>query len=389
MHIQQNWDYLIAGGGLSGLVLALKMQQKLGDFRALIIDRAEKKEDDRTWSYWTKTPEQLPPIYTKSWAQYKIDGPQGESILDFAPYRYYTVQGKDFYDYAKKQLLADPRFTWLTDHIEGVEPTQGVVQTRHHGRFQGQWVFKSYFHWKDLPTFDQHHLLYQQFKGWLIETPTPQFDSETVTLMDFRAKAPSKAIRFNYVLPFSPTQAMVEYTAFTPEILPESVLEEHLRWYLDEVLQIPVFEIRKTEFDAIPMTDYPFRPSAVEKVIHLGTIAGYVKGSSGYCFTRTFEKIDRLVEDLKQGVNLTQRSYASPGLYRLFDSVLLDVMCKNEVPADLIFTNLYTKLSSKTLFGFLDEKANPLEILQVMLVSPNKNRFIQSFTRQLFRFASL
>ena len=33
------WDYILAGGGLAGLVMALKLQEKLVDFRALIIDR--------------------------------------------------------------------------------------------------------------------------------------------------------------------------------------------------------------------------------------------------------------------------------------------------------------------------------------------------------------
>ncbi len=386
---QSKWDYILAGGGLSGLVLALKMQEKLGDFRALIIDQDSKKQDDRTWSYWTQNADQLPDIACQSWDKIMVYGREGEQHFDIAPYKYYTVRGKDFYDYAKAQLAPDDRFTFLTDRILSLEEGEGIVHTEQAGAHQGEWVFKSYFRVEELPKLDSYNTLYQQFKGQIIETEEPCFDPETATFMDFRAKNPGEGMRFNYVLPFSTTKAMVEYTAFSPDLLPEATYDLHLEWYLKKVLGIKKYSVSKSEFDVIPMTDYPFRHEAEGRVVQIGTIAGFVKSSTGYCFTRTFEKLDRLAEDLRKGKDPRQSVLASPQHFRLFDSVLLDIMCNDRVPADLIFTNLYSKIPTPLLFRFLDEKANPLDILRVMWACPSKEQFIGSMTRQVLNLASI
>ncbi|MEL6638178.1 MAG: lycopene cyclase family protein [Bacteroidota bacterium] len=382
------WDYILAGGGLAGLVMALKLQEKLGDFRALIIDRDPKKEDDRTWSYWTQHAEQLPDIAHQSWGNIMVYGREGEQHYSINPYRYYTVRGVDFYRYAQSRLQADERFSFLTDRIVDLNEGEGIIRTAEKGEHRAKWIFKSYFTLDDLSQIKKYNTLYQQFKGLVIETERPVFRADTVTLMDFRAKRPGEGIRFNYVLPFSERKAMVEYTAFSPRLLPEMTYDVHLEWYLHEVLGIREYQVHKSEFNVIPMTDYPFHSEAEGRVVEIGTIAGFVKGSTGYCFTRTFEKLDRLTEDLRRGKDPRQSTLASPHHFRLMDSILLDIMCRDRVPADLIFTNLYSKIPTSLLFRFLDEKANPLDILRVMWACPSKEKFVSSMMSQLFQLAT-
>ena len=55
--------------------------------------------------------------------------------------------------------------------------------------------------------------LLQHFKGWVIETNEPSFDPNKATMMDFRVSQ-QHGTTFAYVLPFSATSALVEYTLF-------------------------------------------------------------------------------------------------------------------------------------------------------------------------------
>ena len=67
--------------------------------------------------------------------------------------------------------------------------------------------------------------LLQHFKGWVIETGKPFFNPAEATMMDFRVHQ-QHGTTFAYVLPFSTTSALVEYTLFTKELLqPESMIK--------------------------------------------------------------------------------------------------------------------------------------------------------------------
>src|SRR5690606_32000410 len=60
------------------------------------------------------------------------------------------------------------------------------------------------------PSADEVDLL-QHFVGWEVEAEGPVFDPETPVLMDFAVEQ-ARGIHFMYVLPFSPTRALVETT---------------------------------------------------------------------------------------------------------------------------------------------------------------------------------
>jgi hypothetical protein len=53
--------------------------------------------------------------------------------------------------------------------------------------------------------------LVQRFLGWEVEVDSPVFDPSILTLMDFRP-GDEGAVCFMYVLPFSPTRALLEHT---------------------------------------------------------------------------------------------------------------------------------------------------------------------------------
>ncbi len=86
------------------------------------------------------------------------------------------------------------------------------------------------------------------------------------TLFDFGTPQKND-LRFFYVLPFSKTQALVEYTIFSSQLLPEEEYEAALREYIHDRLGVISYQIHSEEYASIPMTDYPF-PAARGRAHH-------------------------------------------------------------------------------------------------------------------------
>ena len=53
-----SYDYIICGGGASGLLLALQMEADVyfKNKRVLLVEQQQQRSNDRTWCFWEKTP---------------------------------------------------------------------------------------------------------------------------------------------------------------------------------------------------------------------------------------------------------------------------------------------------------------------------------------------
>lgn len=379
------YDFIIAGGGLAGLSFCIELlkSKSFKDARILIIDKEIKNQNDRTWSFWATSEEDIPDIARKKWKIAHVFEDSDQPIkVNLAPYQYTTIQGIDFYNYATNFIKAFDNVAWTQDTILEVQDNGWVVAEKEN--YLGNYVLKSYFLLDELPLPKQHSFLLQHFKGWLIETPAPTFDEDTVVIMDYRTEQ-VKDTRFFYVLPFSPTRALVEYTVFSKNLLAQEEYDEKLKDYIANKLKIANYTIEETEFNAIPMTDYPFDTVINQKVINIGTIAGYVKPSSGYGFKRTLEKNKQLVAQLEKSQTIKAQHIKSPFRFRLYDSILLHLMYHNKVSGKKIFSALFRKHPDATVFRFLDEKTNFLDDLKIQLACPNKIAFTKALFLQIFK----
>jgi lycopene beta-cyclase len=227
----------------------------------------------------------------------------------------------------------------------------------------------------------KHTWFLQHFRGWIIETPTATFNPDKATLMDFRI--PQKGdTRFVYVLPFSPTRALVEYTVFSPALCPEEEYATELTAYIQQYLRIDEFTVEETEFGVIPMTDFAFRPTQQGNIIHIGTAGGFVKGSSGYAFKRTLRKLRAFSQDWAQKGTPDPHILHSEYRYRMYDSIMLRVLRDRLYPGSAFFTRLFRKQAAPIIFRFLDEDSTFTEDLRVMSCPPSLP-FLRAFGRQL------
>ena len=126
---QKTYSYILAGGGLSGQMMALELREILGDKdRVLIIDKDAKDQNDRTWSYWSTDRKFTDVLARKVWENIEVRGVDYHEKLSIEPYHYATIRGIDFYNFTKKELEKDTRFEWIQKEITETN-SDGFVKT--------------------------------------------------------------------------------------------------------------------------------------------------------------------------------------------------------------------------------------------------------------------
>ncbi len=355
----KSYDYIIAGGGCAGLSLAYYLSQStLANASVLIIDRDDKTQNDRTWCFWTSKPTAFDEIVSKEWNALTFADPTGTQHHRLSHRSYKLIRSADFYQFTKAAIQQYPNFHWLKANVSDVvEDEDGPYVIAEGIQYRAKWVFNSCFNWRNWQReSENNHFLLQHFRGWLIESKTPAFDPKRATLMDFRTKQHGNA-RFLYVLPFSATKALVEYTIFSASLEPHEQYEQVLRDHLQHQLQVADYEILETEQGVIPMTDMPMAERASQKIIDIGTPGGAVKPTTGYAFLRIQQQTQQIVKQLVK-TGSPSRSSLSPERFRFYDKLLLDILENDGAQAQPIFSRLFRNNDVNTILTFLDEGTN-------------------------------
>lgn len=375
-----NYDYLIIGGGLAGLQLAFEFgNDRFFEQKTFaIIDPSVKDENDKTWCFWEQGDGKWDEIIYKSWQRGLFFSSEKNIELRLSPYSYKMLRSLDFYNFVKARLKNCSNISFIKDEIETIDEASCIAYGKSNS-YSALHIFDS----RLSPSYlndTTYSTIFQHFKGWTIKTKDPFFDPETFTMMDYRLKYKGST-SFTYVLPFSKTEALIEYTFFTPFLTEEAIYDKQLKIYLQDILKLKDYTITETEKGIIPMTDYPFHKDSTSKITKIGTAGSWVKGSSGYSFKHTEKKVAQIISNIKRGLNpgdeLTSKKF------RWFDSIFLDVLYRNNEMGEDIFTKLYSKNSPQQIFKFLDEETTLSEDMKVML-SLYHPQFIKSFFRKTF-----
>jgi lycopene beta-cyclase len=380
------FDILITGAGAAGLSLAYHLNQAgLSDKRILLIDRAQKTANDRTWCFWEHGANPFESIVFRQWGRVAFHGHAFSKVLDLAPYRYKMIRGMDFYAFMSDWVKQQANITQVfADVVSVADIDGGAAASTADGRtFHGTWAFNSIQFNSPVPSGKRYHHLLQHFLGWVIQTPDRAFDPTTATLMDFRVDQ-FEDTRFVYVLPFDEHTALVEYTVFSRELLPRPEYVRQLECYIADHLRIANYEEQHEEFGVIPMTDAPYPAQHGSTVFNIGTAGGQTKPSTGYTFQRIQRQCQQIAHAIKTTGTPQTQTAISNKRYELFDSVLLNVLDEGRHQGKRVFTELFARNPPQRVFRFLDEDTSLLEDLQIM-GSVNIPAFVAAITQELLK----
>jgi lycopene beta-cyclase len=350
------YDYVIEGAGASGLSLLMHMirSNNFADKNVLLIDKAPKTQNDRTWCFWESGRGFFDDIVYRRWNKMWFCGVDGEARLhDIAPYQYKMIRGIDFYNYCLNEI----------SRHKNISVAYGDARNMQHA---AQYIFSSIP--PKMPETGDHYFIWQHFKGWIIRTNASKFSADEATLMDFNIDQRADC-SFVYVMPFSSDRALIEYTVFSDSQLEAGEYDEALRKYCSEKLSLAEndYTIEEQEFGMIPMTNYKF-PASQGNVIYIGTAGGQTKASTGYTFKFIQQHSRQIVDALIRNENPVVQPANKK--FDFYDSVLLKIMAEKKLRGADIFTSIFSKNKMRDVFKFLDNESAVLEDLKIMRTLP-------------------
>lgn len=361
---------------MAGLSLAYYLKNsKLAGKSVLIIEPQKKNSNDRTWAFWERGENTFENILLRKWNIVElIDAFGHKQLLDMGGYQYKILRAKDFYEFVIGELQKHEGIEWLKDSVANItDNTDGAtVETTAGEVFKASLVFDSTYQ-LNLTHIHNHNLL-QHFKGYIIKTAEASFNPDVPVLMNFNIDQKADC-RFIYILPFDARTALVEYTIFSETLLQPEAYDATLKDYLNNSLKLSDYQILEEEFGVIPMSDVETTERPSPLVVRIGTAGGYTNPATGYTFTNTQRKLKKLVENLEtKGAPKIEESIYD-NRFRLYASVLLNVLEQKRHSAADIFATLYRKNPPARVFSFLDGHTTLWEELKIMNTVP-KGKFI-------------
>ncbi|WP_162126689.1 lycopene cyclase family protein [Flavobacterium phycosphaerae] len=377
----KHYHYIFTGSGLAALMTVYEMvlSGKFEDKSILLLDENSKKTNDRTWCFWAEN-KAFDEIVSKKWSSAWFKNKKFEEKLALHPYQYKMVKGLDFYTLIFDLISSQKNIHFTTQKVIDFQELGNhcVVKTETESYSCNQ-IFNSIFHPEIVTNQTQYPFLHQHFIGWFIKSKEAVFSPDCATFMDFSV-AQKGNTRFMYVLPTSETEALLEYTLFSQELLQKEEYETEIKKYIQK-LGCTDYEIIEKEQGNIPMTCYPFWKHNSKNILHIGSAGGWTKASTGYTFTNTIKKSKALVQFLNKESDF--RKFHKTNKFWFYDLLLLDILAKKNEVGAAIFSAMFEKGNSTIIFKFLDEETSFWEDLQVIWKCP-KGLFVKALLRRLF-----
>ena len=366
-------EIIILGAGCAGLSLAVQFQQQLDPPPTLtIIDPKTSFPRDRTWCFWDVHPNPFRHSVRHTWDRWSIHQ-SGEVVVQKDPQmRYQYLPSDAFYEDARA-ILDHPNVTFLMgETATDVKETETYAEVHTDKQtLRCKWVFDS--RPPDLPATPNNPKdirILQHFKGIHIKTQQEVFDPTCVRLMDFDVDQ-SHGIHFLYVLPFSKTEALLEATFFTPQLLEKDAYDVILKQYAEKEFGLTQWELIHEEFGIIPMFTEPFSREIGKRIVGIGTRGGAPKPSTGYAFLPIQQDAEQIAKIFKEGAQ-GKRDWPALRTKRntFLDRVFLSYIARHPDKAPGIFFRLFKKTTPQTLLRFLSDTGTLADDLRIMTAMP-------------------
>jgi len=361
-------DLVVIGGGLAGLSLAARLARGGYRGRAVIIEPREEYVDDRSWAFWAPAEPALPVAPARQWSHWQFSRYGAKPVTRSAKgWRYCYVRSSDLYRDALALIAAQPNFKLVTGARAGtMEPhDDGVAVATSAGTFSTPFVIDT--RPPAVARFSDS-TMFQCFSGRELRLGQAGFDDRQVELMtDMRSDA--LGFVFSYVLPLSPTRALVEATRFSTRPLGRAQLSADL----DQMLVSRGWsdaEVLRTETAVLPMgLPAPDAAATTPGVVQAGMGAGALRAASGFGFVRIQAWAERCARELLQGRPPVGHP-AEPKVRGWMDRVFLRALANNPERSPEFFLRLAASVSGETFVRFMSDQGGWRDHARIIAALP-------------------
>jgi len=373
----KEFDYIILGGGLSGLALAYELNKQgcLENKTLCILEKRKEYSRDKSWSYWDFENNKFPNCVIGSWDTFSITLNQKTINITCPQSPYRTIDSKKFYDFVTDQLRSNDNIVTVMDCT--IQTIEGHAIHTNKGNYVGKVIYDSLI---DLS--HQTPTMYQHFFGCEVETDNDCFNENIVDLMNFDCSQDG-GLHFFYTLPFSKNKALIETTWYSKIIKKKSEYQNEIDHYLRE--KNIKGKITYTEYGAIPLNlkKTNKKSNSSKDYIKIGSAGRLTRASTGYTFQAIQSFSEQLAGNLKLDRNLTVPNIRHKK-YDFLDEIFLSVMEHEYKSMPGIFFNLFKSNDSVATISFLSDRSNWIQDLKVILSMP-KLIFIKNLILHIYK----
>lgn len=380
-------DLVILGGGCAGLSLAMRLAE-LGPAcpKTIILEARDSYTNDRSWCFWQDDDQRWARLILHRWPKMKISADGRSTTVNCGARPYAFLEAKAFYRHAldviaqnpniklkiASPVLSQPRKSgsgWTIDTAKYNLTAKRVIDTR-----------------PDRAPVHGTAILWQSFMGHEIECDTAVFDPKRCDLMDF-ANGNKTDIRFTYVLPLSPTRALVETTIFGQIPVVANLISGELSAAVARLTGGHTFTILRSEHGILPMGTVQSAADTDPTFVKAGLMAGAARPSTGYAFQRIQRWADACVQRLVKDNVLVGHAPGSIVL-RSMDQLFLSVLRARPETGPAMFFSLFDKVDPARIIRFLSDCGTLLDYAVVARALPVLP-FLQEIPAAYMRTAKL
>ena len=332
-------DIAIIGAGCAGLSLARRLvaTQKVSGIKACLYGPVSPAATNgHSWGFWaTQGLTEQAELAKQRWQKWQIITTEQKITQKADSHPYCRLDSRDWLNLCMDSIEGHIQYEPDAVPAPGIQP-----------------VFDS------SPPIVPDGAMLQHFRGVEIKTLQNCFSPDTAILMDFRCDQ-SRGIHFIYMLPYSPTEALVESTMLSPERQDDAFYTEAINTYLETYWNTGGWQVHHTEQGCIPMAFVqPTNPS----YLAIGANGGCIRPSSGYAFAFIQKQTDALIDKLVRNgpAYLTPATLPRPiSRFDLFlDRIFLHVIRHRPEKAADLFARIATALSGDEFARFMSGLAD-------------------------------
>lgn len=361
--LMKMYDYIFAGGGLSGTMLAyLLLQSTLKNSSILIIDSHKDNWPDRNWSFWSKDKTPFDHIIEKQWISFLVSFDDSHKEFNLEKYKLSLLSSRSYFEFIKKTFSQFKNVEMVSEKVSEIvdEKQWGKVKTENE-EYLGKIVFDSIL---KLPK-KQNRILYMQGLQSEITTHENIFDDSFLTFLDFRG-TPQDKLLFFYVLPISPKRAFIECAhVVSNKVSDHPNYESLLHTYIKTNLNLKQFQVSSITKGKILMTDFKFARYLGKHIFSIGANGGMVNQTTSYGFMNILKDSQYIVDSLEKTEKpaFLKKSWIESYL----NSIILELMEQKPAAIKQMYKDLFEKnKNGDDILGFLQSENSLLKNYQLL-----------------------
>ena len=296
---------LIMGGGLSGSLLAYRINQLCPNIELYLVESQPHLSTEPTWSFHetdlaTESLDWIKPFISQSWNQQEVYFDSQSKILQTG---YHSIRSHEFASTITTKLQ---KHLILGDPVTSITPSGEVILASGR-RFNPRTIFDA----RGLNLTQPLSCGYQRFLGLDVELSHPHGLTHPI-IMDTRC-AQDEGFKFIYTLPWTENSLLIEATCYANEAHFDEVrYQQEVELYCYQN-HWKIKKTLRTEKASLPIPLQPqnsliTRKENSENIIQIGLSGGYFHFTTGYSLPLAVQVSEVIAHEIATQPNWSTQS---------------------------------------------------------------------------------